>query len=328
MSIIKSENIISNPEISIVVCAYNRKNYIGQCLDSILAQKRDFPIEIIVGDDGSTDGTRDLLLEYQQKYSDIFVLLFQEKNLGLGGNWASTVKLARGKYIAYCDDDDYWHNEYKLCKQKEVLDNHLEIGLVHTDYRTIDEQGQITEKQIKNIEDDDLIQLFFRGKYVCIICTVLFRKQLLDKYVNLDDYITFMFPIQDWSTYILLAKHTTFYHLSESTFTCRIFEGTMSRPTSYEKLSVKYAKEKIMYKYLCDKFPDDLPFDEKGWDIYVNNLLLSLAYKKHDFKSAKKFSEVYFNLTNGGKSLRAKCAESRILFFLFILAKKFSKCFQ
>ena len=96
--IIVSPELTKEPKVSIVVCSYNRIKYIGICLDSILSQKRDFEIEIIVGDDGSTDGSRELLKEYQQKHPSILTLLFQDINLGLGGNWASCVKLARGKY--------------------------------------------------------------------------------------------------------------------------------------------------------------------------------------------------------------------------------------
>jgi len=304
--------------VSIVVCCYNRKNYIGQCLDSILAQKRNFPIEVIIGDDGSTDGTRDLLLEYKQKWPDIFVLQFQEKNLGIGGNWATTVKIGRGRYIALCDDDDYWHNEYKLQKQIDILENNSAIGLVHTDYRTLDEKGKLEEKKVKNIENDDLIQLLFKGKYSNLTSSCVFKKELLDKYVDLDDYVKYNFPIQDWNTWILIAKYTTFSHLPESTVTYRITSDSTSRPINYEKLSDKYAKEKIMYKYLCDKFPDDLPFNEKGWDSYVNHLLFSLAYKRKDFRKAKEYAKLLGNK----KSLKIWSTKNRLFFELFYFGKK------
>ena len=308
----------TQPLVSVVVCSYNRKDFIGQTLNCILNQKRDFPIEIIVGDDGSTDGTRDILMEYQEKYPEIFVLLLQEKNLKIGGNWATTVKLAQGKYIALCDDDDFWHDEDKLQKQIDILENDFLIGLVHTNYRTLDEKGKIKEIQIKNEETDDLLLSLFSGKSNFCICTCVLRKSLLDDYVNLDDYVKYEFPIQDWNTWVLIAKYITVFHLQESMVTVRITSNSTSRKESYEKLIEKYEKEKIMYKYLCDNFPDELIYDEKWWGSHVNHLLFSLAYKRRDFQKAKEYAK----LSGNKKSLKIWCTKNRLFFELFCFVKK------
>jgi glycosyltransferase involved in cell wall biosynthesis len=307
--------------VSVVICSYNRKKFIAQAIECVLNQKRYFPIEIIVGDDGSTDGTRELLTTYKEKYPEIFVLLFQDKNLGIGGNWATTVKLTRGKYIALCDDDDFWHNEQKLQKQIEILENNAEIGLVHTDYRTLDEKGNVKEKQVKNAETDNLLLSLFNGKYFNLTSCSVFRKSLLDDYVNLDDYVKYEFPIQDWNTWMLIAPYTRFYHLPESTVTYRLTSNSVSRcdNNDYDKLIRKYAKEKIMYKYLIDKFPNDLQYDENRYDSYVNCLLLRLAYKSKDYSKAKEFA---FRPIENSKSLQVRCAKNRLLFYLFCFAQK------
>ena len=99
--------MIENPKVSVTVMTYNQKDYIGQCLESLVTQECDFKYEIIVGDDASTDGTSDIVREYTNKYPDIIVPLIHEKNLGPSGNFFSIVELAKGDYIAHMDGDDY-----------------------------------------------------------------------------------------------------------------------------------------------------------------------------------------------------------------------------
>lgn len=82
----KNDTFVELPLVSIVTPSYNRANTVGQTIDSILAQQCDFPIEIIIGDDCSTDNAREVLLSYQQKYPDIIQLIFHEKNIGLAAN--------------------------------------------------------------------------------------------------------------------------------------------------------------------------------------------------------------------------------------------------
>jgi len=215
-------------------------------------------------------------------------------------------------------DDDYWHNEYKLQKQVEILENNIEIGLVHTNYRILDEQGRIKEKQVKNEKTDNLFLLLFRGKYFNLTSSSIFRKKLMDEYVNLDDYVKYEFPIQDWNTWLLIAKHTTFFHLPESTVTYRKTSDSVSRPASYQKLIEKCEKEKIMCKYLYDKFLGDLSFDERWWNSHVNNMLLSLAYRRRDFRKAQEFAKK----AEYHKSLKVRCAKNKLLFYTLILVKK------
>lgn len=318
--IVLSKELIADPLVSVVICSHNRVNTIGQTLDSVLSQKRDFPIEIIVGDDESTDGSRDLLTQYQKKYPSIFVLLFQEHNLGVGGNWASIVKLARGQYIALCDDDDYWHYDEKLQKQVQLLHENNKYGLVYTDYRTLDvNNGEIVERRVYNNPNLSLQQALFKGKYLIVASSTLIRKNLIDKYVSLEDYIKYNFSLQDWPTWILISKYTEFYHLKTSTVTYRKGASSTTNPESYDTVLLRYAKEKVMYKYLCDLFAKDLSYDENGYNSYVNHVLLNLAYKKCDFKSAQNYAKML--ISQGNNNLKIRCSLNKISFYLFYIFK-------
>ncbi len=308
------------PLVSVVIPSYNRKDTIGKTIDSILAQKCNFNFEIIIGDDYSTDGTRELLLEYQCKYPNKIVLLFHEKNIGLSANWATAVLQSRGKYLANCDNDDYWHNPNKLQLQVDFMESHLEYGVCHTDYRTHNRNtDEIKEFRCANSTQKDisLLKSIMNGSFVCCNASVMYRKEILTQYVSLDDYIKYQFTLQDWNTWMLLAKYTPFYELHVSTSTFGIETESITRPKNIETLELRLKKERKCYKYVCEQLPLDFKYDEKEYSDYANNVLLNMAYKQRNFKLAKKYA--YKLETN---SLKTIVAKNKILFHLFIFLKK------
>lgn len=117
------------PVVSVVVLSYNFRNYLKDCLDSVLAQKTDTPFEIIVADDASTDGSDELIREYQRVDPRKIKPIIQPKNIGAKRNLAAALQRARGKYIAYIDGDDLMA-DCKLSKQVEFLEAHPECVLV------------------------------------------------------------------------------------------------------------------------------------------------------------------------------------------------------
>lgn len=91
-------------------------------------QKVSFPIELIIADDFSTDGTRDILSYYKEKYPDMIRLILQEKNVGPAQNWTDLITAPKSKYIAYFEGDDYWIDEYKLQKQVDFMERNLDYS--------------------------------------------------------------------------------------------------------------------------------------------------------------------------------------------------------
>ena len=118
-------------EILVSVCTltYNHEAYLRDTLEGILMQKVDFPMEILVNDDASTDGTRAILREYAEKYPDLIRPFYQDVNLYSQGKDLCLEVLypaARGKYIALCEGDDYWTDPDKLQMQVDFLEAHPE----------------------------------------------------------------------------------------------------------------------------------------------------------------------------------------------------------
>ncbi len=112
--------------VSVVCITYNHENYIRDALESFVNQKVNFPYEILVGDDASTDGTADIIREYEARYPSLVRGIYQTENLFSKGISQEEILFdaARGKYIAYCEGDDYWLDDAKLQMQVDYLEAH------------------------------------------------------------------------------------------------------------------------------------------------------------------------------------------------------------
>jgi glycosyltransferase involved in cell wall biosynthesis len=148
-----------NVGVSVCVFTYNYEQYLPQALDSVLAQQTSFPVEIIVGDDCSTDNTRAVALEYSNRYPGRFILSFNETNIGGTRNWIRSMNKCSGRYIALLDGDDYFTDIHKLQKQYDALEEHPEYVLsfhgVEEKYDDISGQDKIVvfEKEDYTIGD-------------------------------------------------------------------------------------------------------------------------------------------------------------------------------
>lgn len=153
----------NHPLVSVRCTAYNHEKYIAQALDSFLMQETNFPFEIVVHDDASTDKTADIIREYESKYPKIIKPIYEAENLysKKDGSLRRTMDNAcRGKYIAYCEGDDFWCDSHKLQMQYEALEAHPECSLCTHIVQTVSEKGNILERQhpSKNLFKDNVIE--------------------------------------------------------------------------------------------------------------------------------------------------------------------------
>ena len=125
------EGGVVTPLVSVRCATYNHKLYIEEAIRSFLEQETRFPIEIIIHDDASTDGTTDIIKYYQKNYPTIIKSVLQKENQHSQGFKASHFinPLCRGKYYAICEGDDYWTDPKKLSKQVNFLEQHPELDL-------------------------------------------------------------------------------------------------------------------------------------------------------------------------------------------------------
>jgi GT2 family glycosyltransferase/glycosyltransferase involved in cell wall biosynthesis len=132
-----------NPLVSVTCMTYNQESYISQAIESFLSQKTKFPFEIVIGEDGSTDKTREIVLAYQKQYPGIIKVITSEKNVGSRQNGLRIRAAAKGKYLAICDGDDYWTDPHKLQIQANFLEANSDYVVCYHDAIIVDESGKI-----------------------------------------------------------------------------------------------------------------------------------------------------------------------------------------
>ena len=304
-------------KLSIIICTYNRKKELERALDCVFGQKTDFTFEVVVGNDCSTDGTKDILKAFQEKYEERLVVSTLEKNCGVGTNWAKAVMLAQGEYLAFLDDDDYWTDDRRMQTMVDYLEDHPEVNLLYTNGFSENEKGKRTP--IVYPENYPDLHLMWKGKQNCLSLNVMMvRKILMEECVILEDYVKYRFPIQDWNTIILLLRKAKVAYLDMPSCVFSYTSSSLSHPKSYEQVTEKYKREALMTKYLADCFPDDplISFSKEDSDRYINHILTTLAYRRGDYKEAKHYSRLA-----GETALRDKCTRTWITFHVFRMAK-------
>ena len=117
-------------KVSVLVTFYNQEDYVDEALQSIFDQKCDFDFEVLIGDDGSTDGTMAKLQEWKQKYPDRMEIYVMDRETGVkynssqraSRNRLNLLQYVKGEYFAYLDGDDFYIDDHKLQKQVEIMD--------------------------------------------------------------------------------------------------------------------------------------------------------------------------------------------------------------
>lgn len=215
--------------VSVALIVYNHEKYLRQAIESILMQKVNFEYQIIVGEDKSTDSSREVLLEYKEKYPDKFILIFNDQNVGGTKNSYNIFQKAAGKYIACLEGDDYWIDEYKLQKQVDFLEENGEyLGVSHI-IEARDLEGRYLSRYPKSrriVGKDVTSDLFLQGHYFSAVATV-YRNIYLNKSCDFSILYKAHKYIGDFTLCMLLLDNGRIRILDEvmSVYRCRSIEG-------------------------------------------------------------------------------------------------------
>jgi glycosyltransferase involved in cell wall biosynthesis len=197
-------------KVSACIITYNHEDFIRECLDGAINQKVDFEYEIIIGEDNSSDKTRQICIEYAEKYPNLIKFYPREKNLGMIGNWIETIQNCSGKYIAICEGDDYWTDPLKLQKQVSFLETNQDYAIcfhkVNLFQYGIVKEDNMTAKVSETTTINDLA----KGNYIHT-CSVVYRNNLfseLPKYFNES-------PVGDYFLHLLNARYGSIKYIAE-----------------------------------------------------------------------------------------------------------------
>ncbi|MGI6220695.1 MAG: bifunctional glycosyltransferase/CDP-glycerol:glycerophosphate glycerophosphotransferase [Coriobacteriales bacterium] len=145
-------------KVTVVCIAYNQEQYIAQALESFISQKTDFKFQIFVGEDRGTDGTKDIILDYAARYPGLIVPFIREENMGAQRNLIDLCRRAGTPYIALCEGDDYWLDDFKLQKQYELMEEHPEYrACFHNTRIDADQDWYLNSYYIPNEEGERCI---------------------------------------------------------------------------------------------------------------------------------------------------------------------------
>lgn len=209
---------VDEPLISIVCTSYNHELFIRDALNGFFGQITKYPFEVIIHDDASTDDTQEIIKEYVDKYPKIIKPILQLENQwmekGISGTTKFAFPAARGKYIAWCEGDDYWTDPFKLQKQVDFLEANPDYVLCFHNADYLFQNGikmLFSEKfnflKLKNVFTR--IDLF-RERWFIPTASIVFRKNAL-----IADFLKDVYSV-DSTLYLVLSHFGRFYYIADS----------------------------------------------------------------------------------------------------------------
>jgi len=229
MILFDSDKFVKNPTVSVNVLTYNQEELVKETLDSILSQECCFAYEIIIGEDCSTDNTRNVCLDYQHRYPEKIKLVLPDNNGGLMVNCMNVCNEDRGKYVAVIAGDDYWCDNKKLQKQVDFLEANPEYGVCFTACYIQYEDGHqgYHPKSYIPCENGDVRHLAMYGP-LGPAGTQMARRELY-KYINWEEIIAERIYAEDYITNAIWALYTKFAFLDDVTHVTRMVANSISR---------------------------------------------------------------------------------------------------
>lgn len=283
--------------VSIWCTAYNHAKYIRNTLDGFVMQSFSRRYEVIVHDDCSQDGTQDIIREYQEKYPELFKVIYQKENTYLKGipvGLEQMMPLVKGKYLAFCEGDDYWTDADKLQKQFDILENHQDCSICVHKVRVIDESGKPTEQAYPDFEmisqklsPEDYLKIeyaefrYFTQTSSFFMWTSAFRSFLENK----PDFAKLKMGISDLPMKLHLITLGNMYYLQDEMSCYRL--GSIGSFTSRNLMNeANFLKTREQLMIMADKFNEYTNQKYKYYmDQYVIHVKLQIAYAKKNYRS-------------------------------------------
>ena len=244
-------------KVSVLVPTYNQRHYIQGCLDKILEQKCD-SLEILVGDDGSDDGTAEIVKKYGEAFPDKITVFLNkretEQHKAAGStNFFNLLHQAKGQYIAICEGDDYWLDPLKLQRQVAFLDNNPEYSACCHDVAVVNEAGeeQYICSQVREISDDkDITVADLVVENPIITVSVMFRNT---SYMQDSPEWFFQFRFGDWPMAVQNAIHGPIRYLHQLMAAYRVHSNSTWSSQAYQYRYAAIMDFRFFLNYLLER---------------------------------------------------------------------------
>jgi len=278
--------------LSVCLVTYNHEFFIEKVIDNVINQVTSFTFELVIGEDCSTDKTREICERYQEKHPDIIRLLPSEKNLGLKENFLRTFGECKGKYIAYLEGDDYWLSTDKLQKQVDILEADTSVSMVHTNCKVWDvlnnkiwDRWTPTEGVCIREENSGITSIIaeFEGNFRQIkTSSCCYRSSLLKEILNEDEFAfkNLEFPTQDFQLFLEMSMKGKFAFIPEEMTMIALHNSLSAAIDEQKQIDYRLGFYKIGIYYI-QKY--NLP--QNAIQIWIRkqlNFLLNKAFKNRD----------------------------------------------
>jgi len=310
--------------VSVCMITYNHEKYISQAIESILTQKVNFPIELVIGEDNSSDNTRKICILYYEKYPDIIKLRLSDKNLGMMPNFIENLKACKGNYIALLEGDDYWTDPLKLQKQVDFLELNPDYVMCCHNVKIEKNNGEIeyisdklkVKKETYTMED-------LCSDMSIHTSSLLYRNNLLKEFPDM----LYKCTIGDFALRILIAEHGKTKYMDEVMSAYRIHSGGI-----FSGAGLRYAENVISTLGLLDTYYKGkyrayfYPKDKMlvlYWDAFIY-YCQSRHFRKIFYYAFKLFTTLKFSTKNPYKVTRIGIIKQLI----FVFAKSKNKTFR
>jgi glycosyltransferase involved in cell wall biosynthesis len=293
----------TQPIVSIFSWVYNHKDYVRESIESILMQKTSFPIEIIIHDDASNDGTKEIIFEYQEKYPNLFSNILQQQNQWSQGKsvMIPLFEKPRGKYLALMHGDDYWIDEFKLQKQFEMLNSNKSILYCGACVQIIKDNfaTNILVGNYKDLTNYSIINSFKFFKLTSLLIDFSEFKIISNKYPFKENMTENLLNL------ILFENGKGIYYSNIVSIYRITGEGVWSKLSKIKKMNIHYIE--IKYARKCLK---------KNWSFHALQEIVCFSYLA--FKSPFEKNPNNF-INNNIKDFIIVCV-------LFLIKLGFIKC--
>lgn len=222
------------PLVSVIVTTYNHEPYLAEALNAILSQECDFGVEIILGEDCSSDNTLAICRDYAERYPDMIHLIASSENVGWRANYRRCVEAASGELIAFCDGDDYWCDNSRLAEQVAMMEQNRNIGLCYTLAERREGEGRLVGR-FPIGEGHTSLDAMLHDWCVENCTTLASRELVLDYYAtekpeNHPEWLT-----EDLPMWLYVAAHSEVAYIDKATAVHRVFPDSVSHSTSLAK---------------------------------------------------------------------------------------------
>jgi glycosyltransferase involved in cell wall biosynthesis len=203
---------VDPPRVSAFILTYNHERFIGQAIEGFLIQRTDFPCELVIADDCSTDGTQEVIRRYWEKDRSRIRVLLNRNNIGAWRSYSRAYRACRGQYVATVEGDDYWTASDKLQRQVDLLDRHPDYAGCFHSVRMVWEDGSHGPILYRppQIKDRYTVHDLIGGNFIGA-CSVMYRRGVFG------DFPAWCYgmPVGDWCLHVLHAQHGDIGYLDE-----------------------------------------------------------------------------------------------------------------